>query len=258
MSLFRFYAEKNCSIWLNIKEGGFLQEYFVVPKENFYYYDKLVPYSCCLNNQFIIFDEFADAFFPDENVIVDRIYRSDHYYKERVVVFRVLVYDGTSNNITQFNAKIAPILENLCEYNISYLRSYLREMSSKKMDVRGKIYILYRLISRIYMNYFLGETRVIPNQLFNSKLNDYYDQQYCDVEFQADLEYIELFKVKPRGKPYYYDKDEVVDQLGMEYEAFNELKNILFPDEEICIYERKHIKFKNEPYRLKVRKELPI
>lgn len=95
------------------------------------------------------------------------------------------------------------------------LRSYLSKMSSKEMDVKEKIFILYKLISYIYLQYSLGETRVIPNKIFTTKLNDYYDKQNCDIEFKTDLEYIKTFRVN-RGKPYYYDKDEVIDQLGME------------------------------------------
>jgi hypothetical protein len=50
--------------------------------------------------------------------------------------------------------------------------------------------------------------------------------------------------------------EEVIDQIGMEYETFDELKKIFFLEEKISIFEIKHIRIRNEPYRLKVRREL--
>jgi len=253
--LIQYYAEIDCSIWLNMKEDVYA--YYVIPKDMFYYYDKIVPQTCCLNNEYLMYDEFGNIFFPNENVIVTKLHRS--FDNDEPVVFRVLTYDGCCQNVKHFNNKIVPILENLGEHNISYLGSYLSEISSKKMDVKEKIFILYRLILRIYIMYYIGETRVISSKIFTSKLKEYYDKKNCTVDFEIENEnVIKTFKVQVRGKPYYYDKNDVFDWLGMEYEAFNELKKIFFPDEDISVYEVEHFNFKTAPFQLKVRKELPI
>jgi len=124
------------------------------------------------------------------------------------------------------------------------------------MDASEKSFILYRLISYFYFTFYLGETRVIPSKTFMLKLKEYYDKQDCDVEFELyHNQFIGTFKVLPRGKYFYYDKTEADQRIGMEYGAYNELKKVFFPDEDISIYGIRKLNFEHETFKLKVRKE---
>ena len=53
----------------------------------------------------------------------------------------------------------------------------------------------------------------------------------------------------PGGKP------EADQRIGLKYEAYNELKKVFFPDENISIYGIRKLNFEHEPFKLKVRKE---
>ena len=196
-----------------------------------------------------------DIFFSGENILIDGI--SQDFSYEAPVVFKVFVYNGFTENIGYYTHYIVPLLNNVSSGNKSELISHLSLLFERNMDTREKAFILYRLISHFYFTFYLGETRVIPHKTFMSKLRDYYDKQDCDVEFGIDHnQTIGTFKVLPRGKYYYYDKTEADKRIGMDYEVYNELKKVFFPDEDISIYNIRKLNFEEEPFKLKVRKDL--
>ena len=231
--------------------------YYLLPKGKSYCYDVLTPKFGVSINRSGIYREFVDIFFSGENILIDGI--SQDYSYEAPIVFKVFVYNGFNENIEHYTHHIVPLLNNVKRENKSELISHLNQLFERNMDLKEKTFIVFKLISYFYYTFYLGEARIIPYKTFMSKLKDYYDKQNCDVEFGIDHnQTIDTFKVLPRGKYFYYDKTEADKRIGMDYDVYNELKKVFFPDEDISIYQIRKLNFEGEPFKLKVRKELNL
>ena len=235
------------------RELGYIYMYYLLPKGKSYCYDVLTPKFGVSINRSGIYREFVDIFFSGENILIDGI--SQDFSKEAPVVFKVFVYNGIAENIKHYAHHIVPLLNRVSSGNKSELISHLNQFIEKNMDLKEKAFIFYKLVSYFYYTYYLGEARIIPYKTFMSKLQGYYDKQNCDVEFRIDHnQTIDTFKVLPRGKYFYYDKTEPDKRIGMDYEVFNELKKVFFPDEDISVYGIRKLNFEHEPFKIKVRK----
>ena len=127
--------------------------------------------------------------------------------------------------------------------------------SCKKIE--AKSYFIIELISYLYFTLFEYDTRIIEYPTFKSKLQEYYDKQECDFEFEMDeIDWIKTFQIRPRGKCYYYD---IVHNDGKNYTekgVYRVIKEILFSDEKIFIDNIEQWYGVNDPIRILVKKDI--
>ncbi len=249
-TLKNYYDNQNCDVELEFVIEGWIVEYRIRPKEALYYFDMTRefytdhPYFRTLN-------ELRRVFFPDELVIVNKIQQlnsSDNPYR---LVVGVL---ATQSQQDRYNKE--PLKEMLDDFKeLEKIAKQLKKLLESNVQFDYKKYVLYEVIKRIYLVMGDFEVRTIDYELFRSKLKEHYDRQNCLVEFEIEngLD-ISVFKVKPLGKNYYYNK--MYDDNESEKKVLQELKDILFPEEtqmELAGIEQWYRK--DGPYRLIMEKK---
>ena len=104
------------------------------------------------------------------------------------------------------------------------------------MSTKEKYYLIYKIDECIHFHIKVKCAIVIPYNIFVSKLKSYYDKRNCDVEFEFGGEdWIETFKIKPRGKCFFYDLAYYDEIEECNPDADKVLKKIIFPKEEFRI-----------------------
>ena len=246
-TLTKYYEDKGCGVYFHLSETHNYNIFHIEAKESFYFYDL----SRFKSNTYIEnkgFWEFSNVYFKDECVIIRDMFQltSDQFPMQ----FIVKCYKQCSENLIELMETIREILTETTVESILEIKEKLIKFLENEIPVQEKYYALYYVISHVFFTFFVEEIRVVEYTTFISMITEYYDKLNCDVDFSinAERERIQLFKVRPQNKYYYYDKLEAKEYL-------KELKYILFPDEDIKIKWIRPLESNGNLIQLKIEKK---
>ena len=245
--LTKYYKNQGCDVYFHLSDEHNYNIFHIEAKDCFYFYDL----SRFQSNTYIEnkgFWEFSNIYFKDECVIIRDMFQLTS--NQFPMQFIVKCYKECSGNLIELRKSIREILTEINPESILEIKEKLIEFLENEIPVQEKYFVLYYLISHFFFTFFVEEIRVVEHDTFISMITDYYDKINCDVEFQINSQkkQIQTFKLKPHNKSYYYDKLEPKEFL-------KEMKQILFPSEDIKIIWIRQLESNENLIQLKIKKD---
>jgi hypothetical protein len=241
-----YYTQKGYNVLYLLSDNSDKNIFHIEAQDSFFYNDLSRFQNRHIDNKG--FWEFSNIYFQDECVITGDMFQSPS--DSSAMRFLVKHHKECSKNLIAFMNTVKEHLTELKTEKTLIVKKNLIAILKSDISIEEKFFALYYLISYAYFTFFVEEIRVMEDNVFMEKITQYYNKENCDVEvvIHSQREQFQTYLIRPRNKCYYYNKLEAGGEL-------RELKEILFPDEDVVIRRIQRLDNNGHGIRLLVEKD---